>query len=186
MTHAMFPDTSEKTWFLAGDSLAVGLALPLQHHVPRLVCVARDGRQSWEEQHVPSNATLVLFSLGTNDVDRCAPFGWESTYADRLYTIVRSLPVAHLVWLLPPPMGEPDREFFVDQRRTVIRNVAQATSCRVVEPWPGAAYQEYLSGCRIRDEDGIHFTTEGYALWAKALLPLLQERVAISVTVEPS
>ncbi|MBQ9406079.1 MAG: hypothetical protein IJU37_04975 [Desulfovibrio sp.] len=159
---------------LAGDSLAVGLAPPLQRLLPHVLPVAQDGRRACDAQHIPEDASRVILSLGTNDVDRKAPLGWESAYAQRLQAIMRTAPGALWVWLLPPPMEEPDREFFVQQRRTIIRATAALHMALVMEPWPGADYTAFLNGLRIRDEDGIHCTPHGYALWAQAIVDFLE------------
>ena len=154
---------------LAGDSLAVGLAAPLRRIWPGLACVARDGRQSWEEQHIPADAALVIISLGTNDADARAPEGWETGYADRLHAIMRQAGAARFVWLLPPAMGDSGLEFFVEQRRAVIRNAASRAGALLFPPWPGPAYQEFMDGWRIRECDGVHYTAIGYSLWAVAI-----------------
>ncbi len=154
---------------LAGDSLAVGLYQPLQRHLPSIVSVAQDGRCAKDAQHIPADASMVIVSLGTNDADARAPAGWEQTYAERLHGIMCAAPAAHFLWLLPPAMGEAGREFFVDQRRRVIRDVAVAAHALHMEPWPVSDYQNYYQGQQIRDDDGIHFTAQGYALWAHAI-----------------
>lgn len=154
---------------LAGDSLAVGLAAPLRRIFRRLICVAQDGRRACDAQHIPAGASLVIISLGTNDADARAPEGWERGYAKRLDAIMREADAARFVWLLPPAMGEPGREFFVAQRRTVIRRVASQATAVTFDPWPGPSYQGYWNGQQIREEDGIHYTASGYALWAGAI-----------------
>ena len=154
---------------LAGDSLAFGLAAPLRRIWPGLVCVTQDGRQSWEEQHIPADASQVIISLGTNDADARAPEGWETGYADRLHAIMRQAGAARFVWLLPPAMGDSGLEFFVEKRRAVIRSVAASVRARIFPPWPDSAYQEFMDGWQIRECDGVHYTAIGYSLWAVAI-----------------
>ncbi len=153
--------------------MALGLAAPLRRIWPGLACVAQDGRQSWEEQHIPADASLVIISLGTNDADARAPEGWETGYADRLHAIMRQAGAARFVWLLPPAMGEPGREFFVEQRRAVIRDVASRAGALLFPPWPDSSYQEFMDGWQIRECDGIHYTTKGYSLWAVAIAKVM-------------
>lgn len=154
---------------LAGDSLAVGLAAPLQRICRRLICVAQDGRRACDAQHIPAGASLAIISLGTNDADARAPDGWERGYAERLDAIQREAGAARFVWLLPPAMGDPGREFFVEQRRAVIRGIASRAAATTFAPWPGPVYQDFWNGRQIREEDGIHYTTHGYAAWADAI-----------------
>ncbi|MCR5563514.1 MAG: hypothetical protein K6F46_09165 [Desulfovibrio sp.] len=154
---------------LAGDSLAVGLAAPLRRIWPQIICVAQDGRQAWEEQHIPTNASLVMISLGTNDADARAPEDWEHEYAERLNAIMREAGTARFVWLLPPPMGDPSLEFLVEQRRAVIQKAASRAGALLFPPWPGPDYQESMDGWQIRECDGVHCTAIGYSLWAVAI-----------------
>jgi|GEM_PF-3083793 lysophospholipase L1-like esterase len=158
---------------LAGDSLAVGLAAPLQRICRRLLCVAQDGRRARDAQHIPAGASLVIISLGTNDADARAAEGWERGYAERLDAIMREADAARFVWLLPPAMGEPGREFFVEQRRAVIRSAASRAAAAIFDPWPSPVYQDFWNGRQIREEDGIHYTAAGYALWADAIAQAL-------------
>ncbi len=168
------------SFILAGDSLAVGLYQPLQRHFPSIVSVAQDGRCAKDVQHIPADAALVIISLGTNDADAKAPAGWEQSYAERLHSIMYAAPAARFLWLLPPAMEEAGREFFVDQRRRVIRDVTVKAHALHMKPWPVSDYQKYYQGQQIRDDDGIHFTPQGYALWADAIQLVFSESISNS------
>lgn len=144
---------------LIGDSLAQGLKLPLQQLAgDAKVPFAADGRQGsridqwnaepWLQTIVTAfRPTLVLVSLGTNDMRMAAP---AETQKAPLAALVAKLRAAapEVGWIMPPTMPFPDRG---------MRALLLSTGLPVFR-------SDQLTIQRAGD--GIHPTAMGYGGWA--------------------
>lgn len=145
---------------LVGDSLAQGLALPMrQLAVERGVDFKADGRvsttigqwagQPWLGQDLTYKPTLILVSLGTNDMKLLDP-SLERPALMKLSQGLRSSG-AVIVWLAPPQMPFPDRG---------VRALLTEPGFKI---FPSDALNIQ------RGPDQIHPTTVGYAGWSGAI-----------------
>ncbi len=144
---------------LVGDSLAQGLGVPLQQlALGSGVDLRSDGRQGtriddwaknpWIDQNVAlAKPTLVLVSLGTNDMKMANPLT-ERASLDVILKKIASIP-ARILWISPPTMPFPDRG-----ARSLLVGIPSFRS-------DGFVIQ--------RGPDGIHPTVSAYAGWAGAL-----------------
>lgn len=147
---------------LVGDSLAQGLAPPLQQlaKADRIDVVGR-GRQSttiqqWGQQQAWLQQALaegpfdvVLISLGTNDMKVQSPASEEPAMRSLLSAIVAA--GSQPVWIAPPTMPFPDR------------GVRALVASADVPTFPSDQLTIPRAG------DGIHGTLAGYAGWAGAI-----------------
>lgn len=146
---------------LIGDSLAVGLNVPLQRLATDAGTSLRGrGKQSttitdWDHGTVLSEElaafrpSVVLFSIGTNDMKMFHPEG-EAPALARILKTVRDAG-AELVLILPPTMPFPDAG---------VRGMLAASGAR---GYPSTALTIQ------RGPDHIHPTALGYAGWSGAL-----------------
>lgn len=145
---------------LVGDSFAQGLAPPLGELSKGLgVAFRADGRlgtriaqwaaQPWLGADLSWAPTMVLVSLGTNDMKLPQP-AVEQAALGQLAARLKSS-AARVVWLNPPTMPFPDRG---------VRQMIAKTGLEVF-------HSEALP--LPRGPDGIHPTVSGYAGWAGAL-----------------
>lgn len=148
---------------LVGDSFAVGLAAPLRELVTGLGAqLTADGvvgtripqwtgaRLQQALAAVQGGATMVLVSLGTNDMKLPTPAS-EQAALDQLVAQLRASK-ATLVWVGPPSVPFPDRG---------VRAMLQRMK---VPLFRSDALQ------LARGPDGLHPTAAGYAGWAGALV----------------
>lgn len=149
---------------LVGDSFAVGLAAPLRELVTGLGAqFVADGvvgtripqwagaRLQQALAAVQGGASVVLVSLGTNDMKLPAPAS-EQPALDQLVAQLRATK-ATLVWVGPPSVPFPDRGG--------VRAMLQRMK---VPLFRSDALQ------LARGPDGLHPTAAGYAGWAGALV----------------
>jgi len=147
---------------LVGDSLAQGLTNPMKRFAAQDRQVTFDGHgvpstriadwasKPWLAQDLArERPTLVLFSLGTNDMRMPDP----TTEQAQLAKIVAMVDAAgaELVWIAPPTMPFPDRG---------VRAMLAATG-RAMYPSQTLAIP--------RAPDKIHPTMLGYSSWAGAI-----------------
>lgn len=146
-----------------GDSFAVGLAAPLRELVTGLgASLTADGVagariQQWAGARlqqalltVQGGATLVLVSLGTNDMKLAAPAA-EQPALDQLVAQLRATK-ATLVWVGPPAVPFPDRGMRAMLQRVKVP-LFRSDALRLA-----------------RGPDSLHPTAAGYAGWAGALV----------------
>jgi len=145
---------------LVGDSLAQGLAPPLGELAKGLgVAFRADGRvgtriaqwaaQPWLSADLAWGPTMVLVSLGTNDMKLPAPAVEQPALAQLAARLKSS--GSRVVWLNPPTMPFPDRG--------VLAMIA-ATGLEVF-------HSEALQ--LTRGPDGIHPTVSAFAGWAGSI-----------------
>jgi lysophospholipase L1-like esterase len=142
---------------LVGDSFAQGLAPPLGELAKGLgVAFRADGRlgtriaqwaaQPWLSADLAWGPTMVLVSLGTNDMKLPQPAVEQPALAQLAARLKSS--GGRVVWLNPPTMPFPDRG---------VRAMIAATGLEVF-------HSEALQ--LPRGPDGIHPTVSSYAGWA--------------------
>lgn len=144
---------------LIGDSLAVGLATPLgqiaQESGVTLKTDARSGtridqwaNQPWLASVVASfRPTVILVSLGTNDMKLADPATTQKPFLIRLAALLRGTG-ARVVWIAPPTMPFPDKGV-----QALIRTSGFPVFGSEALTIP-------------RTSDGIHPTAAGYAGFA--------------------
>jgi hypothetical protein len=148
---------------LLGDSFALGLAVPMakmaaEDKVP-FFTAAKAGTTvaHWaplvaaglEKLSAGVAPTMVLVSLGTNDMKAPGPLRERPVLAKMVHDVERSGAV--LVWVAPPSLPFPDKGF---------RSMIADTSAEI---YPSEAL------VLQRGPDGVHPTATGYAGWAGAI-----------------
>lgn len=155
---------------LVGDSLAVGLSVPMRKlaadaGIP-FDSVAHSGSRldQWSkttgygaqliQKLATFRPTVVLISLGTNDSYMVAPKAIAAV-AGHLATIMQRIAgaEARLYWIGPPTLPKPD-------------NGAVATIRSAI---PRFQYFDSAQLTIPRQPDGIHPTWKGYAFWAEQI-----------------
>ena len=138
---------------LVGDSLAVGLTLPLKQLATssgvKFAAMAKESTTiaHWSTADFPES-DVVLVVLGTNDMKLLDPLS-ERPKLDALLAKLSKLS-KRVVWVLPPPMPFPDKGVLA-----MIDEAARAAKIALVPPLDIP-----------RAPDKIHSTARGYAAWA--------------------
>lgn len=161
-----------------GDSLGVGLAPPLAQRHARVKGAAENGttidhwattgdafgRSPLSDALKTSPSSLVLISLGTNDVASGAPA--ESKRAKARAIVERIIEAGSLpVWILPPTLPT--------------LSAANAAALRAVLLDELAARADVFDSAAVpfeRAPDQIHATPQGYDQWAAAIVAHLGQR----------
>lgn len=146
---------------LVGDSLAVGLNGPMkklavaQGNPYQGKGVSGSRIDEWSKKYLDPelafDPTVVLVSLGTNDMKMADPVGQQTKHVQAILDKARAKG-ARVVWILPPPMPFDDKGV----RAMVV----------------GAAPDGAVNGEALdleRAGDGIHMTPNGYAAFADAV-----------------
>jgi lysophospholipase L1-like esterase len=166
---------------LVGDSLAVGLTVPLgalcRDNGIAFQAIATVGTRIDQWASSPTlletlktfQPTIVLVSLGTNDAYMMPSPGQDigarqAPYMDKLLSTIESAAPRAIVWISPPTL--PPAAVSLPSVMALIESEHQIALPRIK---PRVAFFPTQSLTLQRGPDGIHPVASGYAAWAGAL-----------------
>lgn len=154
-----------------GDSLTYELAMSYKKIAPVdakfLESTGLQSKQILNWQDYTQNIDFSLYDtvyivLGTNDLISKADIPEYQQKANRFIQAIKKQN-GRIVWLLPPPLKNTEKNNLLSNTRTAICEAARKNKIKTMDTRVSLGYQysEFINGVKVRTPDGIHITQNG-------------------------